>query len=63
MTIQTIKAGKERLIVLRERDYKALLRKAQQQEAQDAGDVAESRRRLKERGGRTLQEVRQRMGL
>jgi hypothetical protein len=60
MTVQTITVGKQRLVVLRERDYRALMRKAEMQHAQDTGDVAESRRRMRERGGSTLEEVRRR---
>ena len=46
MTVQTLKIGKERLVVLRERDYKMLLRHLERDRAQDARDVAEAQRRL-----------------
>jgi hypothetical protein len=46
--------GKERLVVLRERDYKKLLAQVGEEHKVDAGDAAESRRRMKEPGGKSL---------
>ena len=62
MTVQTLKIGKERMVVMRERDYKKLLRTAGQQATQDAGDVAESWRRMREPGGISLADLRKRIG-
>lgn len=58
MTMQTLKIGKERLVVLRERDYRKLLAQIGVEHEMDAGDAAESRRRMKEPGGKTLAELR-----
>ncbi|MEO6436384.1 MAG: hypothetical protein ABIP55_11595 [Tepidisphaeraceae bacterium] len=44
------------------KDFERLRRKAELS-AEDAGDVAESSRRMKERGGSTLAEVRKRLKL
>jgi len=53
MTLQTLKIGKERLVVLREQDYKKLLAQSGTEHEIDAGDAAESRRRMKEPGSRS----------
>lgn len=53
MTVQTVKIGK--------RDFDrlaALARRQAEQDRQDAGDVAESRRRRREPGGKVLAELR-----
>jgi hypothetical protein len=63
MTTQTLKIGKERLVVLRERDYRKLLAQIGQEHEADAGDAAESRRRTKEPGGKTLAQLKKKLGL
>ena len=63
MTVQTLKIGKERLVVLRERDYKKLLARLDAEIEQERGDLAESRRRLQETGGITLAALRKKLGL
>ncbi|MEI8196101.1 MAG: hypothetical protein WCI73_09350 [Phycisphaerae bacterium] len=63
MALQTLKIGKERLVVLRERDYKKLLARIGAAHEQDAGDAAESRRRMKEPGGTTLGQLKKKLGL
>lgn len=69
MTVQTLKLGRERFVVLKEKDYRKLkaksrpVRKERRPTAQDLGDIAESQRRMKEPGGKTLAEVRRRLGL
>jgi len=60
---QTLKIGKERLVVLRERDYKRLLAQIGAEHGHDAGDVAESRRRMKEPGGTALGQWKKKLGL
>lgn len=63
MTVQTLKIGKERLVVLREQDYKKLLAKISAHHESDAGDAAESRRRMKESGGTTLAQLKKKLAL
>ena len=61
MTLQMLKIGKERLVVLRERDYRKLLSQIGAEHELDAGDVAESRRRMKEPGGMTLAQLKKKL--
>ena len=72
MTVQIVKLGRERFVLLKEKDYRDLKAKAQikaqskrepRLTAQDKGDIAESRRRMAESGGKTLDEVRARLRL
>lgn len=66
MTIQTLKIGRREYVVLPRRDFERLAaraRKQAEQECQDSGDVAESRRRIKEAGGKTLAEIRAKLGV
>ena len=63
MTPQMLKVGKERLVVLRERDYKKLLAQIGTEHKLDAGDAAESRRRMKEPGGTKLTQLKKKLGL
>ncbi len=58
MTLQTLRIGKERLVVLREQDYKKLLARIGAEHEMDVGDAAESRRRMKEPGGKTLAQLK-----
>ena len=51
------------MVVMRERDYLKLQRRVDDIDRQDAGDVAESRRRMKETGGASLADVRKRRGI
>jgi hypothetical protein len=49
MTVQMLKLGRDRFVVVSERDFKKLQRRAaraESQDRQDAGDVAEARKRL-----------------
>ncbi|MGD0462748.1 MAG: hypothetical protein ABSB74_09690 [Tepidisphaeraceae bacterium] len=57
MTVQTVKLGRERFVLLKEKDYQQLKAKAARQDAprpsrrltaQDRGDIAEARRRRNE---------------
>jgi hypothetical protein len=53
MTVQTLKLGRERFVILREKDYRQLKAaqprpsgKARRLTARDKGDIAEAKRRL-----------------
>jgi len=66
MTVQTLKLGGREFVVLPKRQFERMAAQAQKQadqDRQDAGDVAESRRRMKEPGGVSLAELRARLGL
>jgi hypothetical protein len=65
MTVQTLKIGKERFVLLREKDYRALKakvgkngnitpRKTHRLSAQDRGDIAEAKRRLADPNDRSI---------
>jgi hypothetical protein len=72
MTVQTVKLGRERYVLLREKDYRRLKAKAEQGPrsrskprrltAQDKGDIAEAKRRERE-PSIPLEIVRERLGL
>jgi hypothetical protein len=71
MTVQTVKFGRERFVLLREKDYRQLKAKAALQDApkrsrrltsQDRGDIAEARRRRKE-PAHPYSELRKELGL
>jgi hypothetical protein len=71
MTVQTLKLGRERFVLLKEKDYRQLLktnaqsrpaRKARRPTAQDLDDVAEAKRREKE-PTRPYAELRRDLGL
>jgi hypothetical protein len=72
MTVQTLKLGRERYVLLREKDYRQLKAKAEQGPrprgkprrltAQDKGDIAEAKRREHE-PSIPLEIVRERLGL
>ena len=65
MTVQTLKIGKEKLVVLREKDYRSLIRKLDSEDEQDAADVAEARRRMRTEGRKTIPwaQVKRKAGL
>jgi hypothetical protein len=63
VTPQTLRIGKERMVLLRERDYKKLLAQIGLEHELDAGDAAESRRRMKEPGGTSLAKLKKKLGL
>jgi hypothetical protein len=71
MTVQTLKLGRERFVLLKEKDYRDLKAKASKREsprktrrltAQDRGDIAEAKRRLGE-PSRPYSELRKELGL
>ncbi len=49
--------------MLREQDYKKLLAQIGAEHEMDAGDAAESRRRMKEPGGTTLSQLKKKLAL
>jgi hypothetical protein len=64
MTVQTLKIGKREFVLVPKCDFEriaAQARRQSEQERQDAGDVAESRRRMKGPGGITLRELRKKL--
>jgi len=63
MTVQTVKLGRERFVLLKEKDYRQLKAKAARHDAprrsrkltaQDRGDIAEARRRLSDPSDRVI---------
>lgn len=64
MTVQTLKMGKQRYVVLREADFRKLQKQAAQLTEQERGDIAESIRRLAEPGESIpLEQVCKELGL
>ena len=63
MTVQTVKLAGRKFVIVPEKEFQRLARaRWGKSGGRDRGDAAESRRRMKERGGRTLAEVRKRIG-
>jgi hypothetical protein len=71
MTVQTLKVGRERFVLLKEKDYRELTAKAAKKDtpkrsrrltAQDRGDIAEAQRRRNE-PARPYSELRKELGL
>lgn len=61
MAVQTLKVGERELALLPKRDFDRIAAQARlqdEQDRQDAGDVAESCRRMKEPGGTRLAKPR-----
>jgi hypothetical protein len=66
MTVSTLKIGRREYVVVPRRDFNRITAQACEQvrqRAQDAGDAAESRRRMREPGGISLAELRRKLGL
>lgn len=79
MTVQTVKLGRERFVLLREKDYRQLKAKAngakaqgakpvskrRRLTAQDRGDIAEAKRRLADSADKEIpyEEARKQLGL
>ena len=79
MTVQTVKLGRERFVLLREKDYRQLKAKANEAKAkgakpagkrrrltaQDRGDVAEAKRRLADPADKEIpyEQARKQLGL
>ncbi|HEX4053459.1 MAG TPA: hypothetical protein VHX86_04265 [Tepidisphaeraceae bacterium] len=71
MTVQTVKLGRERFVLLKEKDYRRLKAQVARQDApkrsrrltaQDRGDIAEAHRRRNE-PARPYSELRKELGL
>ena len=62
MTVQTLSVGKRKFVLLPEKDYRRLQKKAEEISAQDKGDVAEAKRREREPSV-PLEAIRKRLGL
>ncbi len=64
MTVQTLKIGKREFMLVPRREFERMAAQARrqvEQERQDAGDVAECRRRMQEPGGTTLAELHRKL--
>ena len=64
MTLQTLKIGKREFVLISKRDFERMAdqaRRQKEQDRQDAGDIAESRRRMKSPGGMSLAELRKKL--
>ena len=62
MTVQTVKLGGKKFVIVPEKDFRRLQEKAEEISVQDKGDIAESKRRERERSV-PLAPVRKRLGL
>ena len=62
MTVQTLKLGNRKFVVVPEKDFRRLQQKAEEIGAQDKGDIAEAKRREREPSV-PLSSVRKRLGL
>ena len=62
MTVQTVKLGGKRFVIVPEKDFRQLQEKAEEISIQDKGDIAEAKRRERE-SSVPLEVVRKRLGL
>ena len=62
MTVQTIRMGRQKFVVIPEREFRRLQKKAEELNAQEKGDIAEAKRREHEPSV-PLASVRKRLGL
>ncbi len=62
MQVQTLTLGKRKFVVIPEKEFRRLQRKAEELSAQDTGDIAEAKRREREPSV-PLHVVRKRLGL
>jgi hypothetical protein len=58
MTVQTVKLGGKSFVIVPEKDFRRLQERAEEIKEQDRADAVESRRRMRERGGKSLAQVR-----
>jgi hypothetical protein len=66
MSPGTLRLEGRKFWIVPDADYKQMLAAVKERQRQariDAGDVAESRRRMAQRGGKSLEEVRKQLGL
>jgi len=62
MTVQTLRMGGTKFVVIPEREFRRLQKKAGELSAQEKGDIAEAKRR-KHEPSVPLESVRKRLGL
>jgi hypothetical protein len=63
MTIQTLTIGKQKFVVIREKDFRSLQQKAEVISAQDKRDIAEAKRRKAAGPAKPYAELRKQLGL
>ncbi|MEX0778014.1 MAG: hypothetical protein WD042_20105 [Phycisphaeraceae bacterium] len=63
MTVQTVKLGGKKFVIVAEKDFRRLQERAEAIDARDRGDAAEHRKRMQEPEGKTLAQVRKELGL
>ena len=63
MTVQTLKVGATKYVVIAKRDYERLQAQAELKDRRNAADVAESKRRKSRRVSRPYAELRRKLGL
>ena len=63
MTVQTVKLGSGKFVIVPEKDFRRLQERAEEITLQDRGDVLEHRRRMKEAGAKTIAQVRKELAL
>lgn len=61
MTVQTVKLAGKRFVIVPEKDFRRLQKKAEEISMQDKGDIAEAKRREREPSV-SLEVVRKRLG-
>jgi hypothetical protein len=62
MTVQTLRMGGKKFVVIPEREFRRLKKKAEELSTQEKGDIAEAKRREREPSV-PLESVRKRLGL
>lgn len=63
MTLQTLTLGRQKFVVVPEKDFRRLQEQAEAISAQDQGDVAEAKRRKAQGPARPYSELRKKLGL
>lgn len=63
MTVQTLTLGKQKFVVMLEKDYRRLQAQAEETTSQDRGDIAEAKRRRAKGPSRPYGRLRKRLGL
>ena len=63
MNVQTLKVAGKRFVIVPEKDFLRLQTKLEELEEQEAGDIAESKRRRAEGPSRPYAQLRKKLGL
>ena len=63
MNVQTLKVAGKRFVIVPEKDFLRLQTKLEELEEQEAGDIAESKRRKAEGPSRPYAQLRKKLGL